>query len=156
MLAFGDWHFVESDSLSYFSSRVDISLKELNSFFFKKRLLEGFQVALIFLLDCICEGFFSAERKCNLSVELRKLGVLNDYFLKVNVLELIGLSWYPLKELIGSFGFGFGEYAIIELKPLNDLLLLMPLWYVEEKYFYMFLIDISINYVKNNKMLLDS
>jgi hypothetical protein len=58
--------------------------------------------------------------------------------------------------LIESFGFGFGENAIIELKPLNDLLLLMPLWYVEEKYFYMFLIDISINYVKNNKMLLDS
>jgi hypothetical protein len=32
-----------------------------------------------------------------------------------------------LKELIESFGFGFGENAIIELKPLNDLLLLMPL-----------------------------
>jgi len=92
MLALGDWHFVESDSLNYFSSRVDISLNELNYFFFKKRLLGGFQVELIFLLDCICEGFFSAERKFNLSVELRKLGVLNDYFLKVNVLELIGLS----------------------------------------------------------------
>lgn len=156
MLAFGDWHFVESDSLNYFSSRVDISLNELNYFFFKKRLLGGFQVELIFLLDCICEGFFSAERKFNLSVELRKLGVLNDYFLKMNVLELIGLSWYPLKVVIESFCFGFGENAIIELNPLNDLLLLIPLWYVEEKYFYMFLIDISINYVKNNKMLLDS
>ncbi len=50
-LAWGDWHFVESDSLKSFCVPTDICLYDVTSFFFKNKLFEGFQLIFVVLPD---------------------------------------------------------------------------------------------------------
>jgi hypothetical protein len=99
-----------------------ISLIDENSFFLKKRLLEGFQLVFRFLLDWMCILFFYGDFNFKLYEEVRKLGVFMGYFLNVKVFELRAFAFSVIELLETYLGICLAESVIMELNPEKLLL----------------------------------